>query len=74
MARGAMAAVLALVLVSLVAAGAAGATARRGQAGASVAGSLTACLRRHGYQVSPETAAEVHTAPSRFDFVAVWNL
>jgi hypothetical protein len=32
------------------------------------------CLRHHGYAVSPESAATRGTAPSRFEFVSVWNV
>jgi hypothetical protein len=36
--------------------------------------SLQACLRRHGYKVSAESAAIRGSAPRRFEFVSVWNL
>jgi hypothetical protein len=36
--------------------------------------SLRSCLRRHGYQVTPETADVRGTAPRRFEFLEVWNL
>ncbi len=36
--------------------------------------SLKACLQSHGYAVTPESPADVATAPRRFDFTAVWNL
>jgi hypothetical protein len=35
---------------------------------------LRTCLRHHGYAISPESAADVHTAPRRFEFIAVWNV
>jgi len=35
---------------------------------------LTACLKHHGYAVTPESPADVATAPRRFKFVAVWNV
>jgi hypothetical protein len=31
-------------------------------------------LRKNGYTVTPESAADVGTAPRRFEFIAVWNL
>jgi hypothetical protein len=37
-------------------------------------GLLKACLRRDGYTLAPETAADVRTAPRRFEFTAVWNV
>jgi hypothetical protein len=38
------------------------------------AGSLKACLRKRGYTVTPESPADVATAPHRFEFTGVWNL
>ncbi len=35
---------------------------------------LKSCLRGKGYAVTPESAADVRTAPRRFEFTAVWNL
>jgi hypothetical protein len=35
---------------------------------------LKTCLRRDGYTLSPETSADVRTAPRRFEFTAVWNV
>ena len=35
---------------------------------------LRLCLRKHGYAISPESIANVGTAPRRFDFFAVWNV
>jgi hypothetical protein len=35
---------------------------------------LRACLRKDGYAVTPESAADVRTAPRRFEFTAVWNV
>ena len=35
---------------------------------------LKSCLRKSGYAVSPESVADLHTAPRRFEFTAVWNL
>lgn len=32
------------------------------------------CLLKDGYTSSPETPADVHTAPARFEFTAVWNV
>jgi len=32
------------------------------------------CLRKNGYTVASESAADVGTAPRRFEFIAVWNL
>jgi len=37
-------------------------------------GPLKTCLQRNGYTVTAEPAADVGTAPRRFEFVAVWNL
>jgi hypothetical protein len=36
--------------------------------------SLRLCLRHHGYAVTPESATVRATAPSRFEFVAIWQL
>jgi hypothetical protein len=36
--------------------------------------SLRMCLRKYGYAISPESVADVATAPRRFAFVAVWNV
>jgi hypothetical protein len=32
------------------------------------------CLRTSGYTIAPESAADVHTAPKRFEFFAIWNI
>ncbi len=37
-------------------------------------GLLKTCLHKDGYAVSPESAADVGTAPRRFAFIAVWNV
>lgn len=37
-------------------------------------GPLKTCLRRNGYTLAPESAADVRTAPRRFEFTAVWNV
>jgi hypothetical protein len=37
-------------------------------------GALMSCLERSGYGVTPESPAELETAPGRFEFTAVWNL
>lgn len=36
--------------------------------------SLRLCLRKNGYAVSPESVADIGTAPRRFEFVAIWNV
>ena len=36
--------------------------------------SLRMCLRKNGYAISPESIADIGTAPRRFEFVAVWNV
>jgi hypothetical protein len=36
--------------------------------------SLESCLESHGYAVTPESPAEVATAPARFQFTGVWNV
>jgi hypothetical protein len=35
---------------------------------------MRVCLRHKGYSVSPDSASALATAPSRFDFIAVWNV
>jgi hypothetical protein len=35
---------------------------------------LESCLESHGYAVTPESPAEVETAPARFQFTGVWNV
>jgi hypothetical protein len=35
---------------------------------------LMTCLQRDGYVSTPETPGDVHTAPARFEFTAVWNV
>lgn len=35
---------------------------------------LRLCLRQHGYAVTPESARVRATAPSRFEFLAIWQL
>jgi hypothetical protein len=35
---------------------------------------LKTCLSRDGYALTPESAADVRTAPRRFEFTAVWNV
>jgi hypothetical protein len=52
-----------------------------GREAATTAGRSTAlfapvktCLRKNGYTVASESAADVGTAPRRFEFIAVWNL
>ncbi len=37
-------------------------------------GPLKTCLRRNGYMVTPESGADVRTAPRRFEFIEVWNV
>jgi hypothetical protein len=37
-------------------------------------GPLKTCLRRKGYALTPESAADLRTAPRRFEFTAVWNV
>jgi hypothetical protein len=44
------------------------------QHGASPLLSLRLCLRRHGYSISPESLADLGTAPRRFQFVAIWQV
>ena len=36
--------------------------------------SLESCLEGNGYAVTPESPAEVATAPARFQFTGVWNV
>jgi hypothetical protein len=36
--------------------------------------SLESCLESHGYAVTPESPADVATAPARFQFTGVWNV
>src|SRR5579862_8574226 len=36
--------------------------------------SLESCLEGHGYAVTPESPADVATAPARFQFTSVWNV
>jgi hypothetical protein len=69
----------ALGLACLLAVGAAGcgSSAPRvttSTAHASPLAPLRICLRQHGYAISPESAADVRTAPRRFEFFAVWNV
>ncbi|HWB22325.1 MAG TPA: hypothetical protein VG652_05515 [Gaiellaceae bacterium] len=40
----------------------------------SASSRLRSCLQKDGYAASPETAADVRTAPRRFEFDAVWNV
>jgi hypothetical protein len=49
------------------------ATTTSGRSAAPLA-PLKTCLRKNGYTVAPESAAAVGTAPSRFEFTAVWNV
>ena len=35
---------------------------------------LKTCLQKNGYELTPETPADVRTAPRRFEFTAVWNV
>ena len=35
---------------------------------------MRTCLRKEGYTIAPESAADLRTAPHRFEFIAVWNL
>ena len=42
--------------------------------GAAPSTSLRLCLRHHGYSISPESLADLGTAPRRFDFVAIWQV
>jgi hypothetical protein len=41
---------------------------------ASPVARLKTCLSRDGYALTPESAADVRTAPRRFEFTAVWNV
>jgi hypothetical protein len=36
--------------------------------------SLKSCLQRDGYTLTPESAADLGTAPRRFEFTAVWDV
>jgi hypothetical protein len=67
------------VLACVLAAGAAGCGSSGGKPtvtsrAVSPPISLRLCLRKHGYAVSPESIADLNTAPRRFDFVAIWQL
>jgi hypothetical protein len=42
--------------------------------GAAPSASLRLCLRHHGYSISPESLADLGTAPRRFDFIAIWQV
>jgi hypothetical protein len=35
---------------------------------------LKTCLQRNGYELTPESPADVATAPRRFEFTAVWDV
>jgi hypothetical protein len=41
---------------------------------ATTAAALKACLQKRGYAITPESPADVATAPARFEFTGVWNL
>jgi hypothetical protein len=68
-----------IALASLLALSAAGCGSSSPQATTTVRhaapyAQLKTCLRGKGYAVTPESAADVRTAPRRFEFTAVWNL
>jgi hypothetical protein len=67
--------VISAVLVCLLAVGAAGCgSGKHAAKPPSPYLSLRLCLRHHGYAVTPESARVRATAPSRFEFVAIWQL
>ena len=63
-----------LLAVSAAGCGSSGQVATTSARPATPFGSVKTCLRRKGYTSSPESAADVRTAPGRFDFIAVWNV
>jgi hypothetical protein len=63
-----------LLAVSAAGCGSSGRGATTSVRRAAPLASLTTCLRRKGYVVTPESAADVRTAPRRFEFTAVWNV
>jgi hypothetical protein len=71
MTRNAISAVLVCVLVVVV--GGCGSSGKQAKP-PSPYQSLRLCLRHHGYAVTPESARVRATAPSRFEFVAIWQL
>jgi len=70
--RAAVLATTTLLLATTVVAGC-GSSGKHGGNGVAIA-ALRTCLRSHGYSVEQETAQDVGTAPSRFEFVTIWNL
>ena len=63
-----------VVAVSAAGCGSSGHGTTTAARSASPLAPLKTCLRRKGYSVTNESAADVRTAPRRFEFTAVWNL
>lgn len=72
--RGATVGLLCLLAVGAAGCGSAGPAATTTVRHAAPYAQLKTCLRRKGYAVTPESAADLRTAPRRFEFTAVWNL
>ncbi len=73
--NGRLASAVLICLLATVSAGCGSSSPKRVQRPAAATLTPTRlCLRRHGYRITPDSAAALRTAPSRFDFIAVWNL
>jgi hypothetical protein len=72
--RAASVALGCLLAVSAAGCGSSGHPTTTSTTAASPVVRLKTCLRRNGYTLAPESAADVRTAPRRFEFTAVWNV